>query len=114
VAIFIGGIVAALVKRALARQRATKEQEEVSEQQGVLFASGLITGEALMGIIVAIPVVLMKNRGLDLPLTSLWQQKAESWLPSVRTGIDAYGAWAGLAVLLLIAFWAYRTSRRTA
>jgi putative OPT family oligopeptide transporter len=111
VAIFLGGVIATLVKRALVRQRADKEMLEVSEQKSVLFASGLITGEALMGIIVAIPVVLMKNRGLDLPLTSLWQQKAESWLPSLRTGIGDYGAWVGLAVLLLIALWAYRTSR---
>jgi hypothetical protein len=64
-----------------------------------------------MGIIVAIPVVLMKNRGLDLPLTSLWQQKAATWLPSVREGIQDYGAWVGLAVLLAIGLWAYRTSR---
>jgi hypothetical protein len=64
-----------------------------------------------MGIVVAIPVVLMKNRGLELPLTSLWKQLAESWLPSVRAGIDAYGAWAGLVILLLIGLWAYRVSR---
>jgi putative OPT family oligopeptide transporter len=113
VAIFLGGAIATLVKRALIKQRATQEVLETSEQKSVLFASGLITGEALMGIIVAIPVVLMKNKGLDLPLTSLWQQKAESWLPSLRTGIEAYGAWVGLAVLLLIALWAYRTSRQT-
>ena len=55
VAIFIGGVIATLVKRALVRLRATKEMEEASEQRSVLFASGLITGEALMGIIVAIP-----------------------------------------------------------
>jgi hypothetical protein len=77
----------------------------------VLFASGLITGEALMGIIVAIPVVLMKSRGLELPLTSLWQQKAASVLPWLRTGIDAVGAWIGLIILLLIALWSYRVSR---
>jgi putative OPT family oligopeptide transporter len=112
VAIFIGGVVASLVKRALVKQRANQEVLDASEQKNVLFASGLITGEALMGIIVAIPVVLMKNRGLDLPLTSLWKQLAESWLPAVREGIDAYGAWIGLVVLLLIALWAYRTSRQ--
>ncbi|MCX5643852.1 MAG: oligopeptide transporter, OPT family [Phycisphaerae bacterium] len=113
VAIFLGGVIATLVKRALVRQRAPQEALEASEQKSVLFASGLITGEALMGIVVAIPVVLMKNRGLDLPLTSLWKQKAESWLPWLRAGIEAYGAWIGLAVLLLIGLWAYRTSRRT-
>ncbi len=113
VAICLGGAVASLVKRALARQHATKEMEEVSEQRSVLFASGLITGEALMGIIVAIPVVLMKNKGLELPLTSLWGQKAADWLPSARDAITGYGAWIGLAVLLLIALWSYLASRRT-
>lgn len=112
VAIFIGGAIASTVKRVLIRQRATPELLEASEQKSVLFASGLITGEALMGILVAIPVVLMKNRGLDLPLVSLWQQKAESWLPSLRAGIETSGPWIGLVVLLLIGLWAYRTSRR--
>jgi len=111
VAIFLGGAIATLVKRTLVKLRASKEAQEDSEQRSVLFASGLITGEALMGIIVAIPVVLMKNQGLELPLTSLWQQKAESFLPGVRAGIGTLGPWIGLAVLLVIALWAYYTSR---
>jgi len=111
VAICLGGVIASLVKRALVRQRASNEMLEASEQKSVLFASGLITGEALMGILVAIPVVLMKNKGLDLPLTSLWQQKADTWLPAIRDAITTYGAWFGLVVLLVIALWAYRTSR---
>ncbi|MCU0917315.1 MAG: oligopeptide transporter, OPT family [Planctomycetes bacterium] len=113
VTIFFGGLVATLIKRAVTRLRADKETQESSEQNTVLFASGLITGEALMGIIVAIPVVLMKSRGLDLPLTSLWQQKAAATLPGVREAIATYGAWVGLAVLILIAYWSYRASRRT-
>ncbi len=111
VTIFIGGAIATIVKRALVRLRASKEAQEDSEQRSVLFASGLITGEALMGIIVAIPVVLMKSRGLELPLTSLWQQKAASFLPTLRTWIGTSGAWIGLIVLLAIALWAYRASR---
>jgi putative OPT family oligopeptide transporter len=111
VAIFLGGAIASLVKRALTRQRASDAMLAASEQKSVLFASGLITGEALMGILVAIPVVLMKNQGLDLPLTSLWQQKAASFLPGLRGGIADYGAWIGLAVLVAIGLWAYRTSR---
>jgi putative OPT family oligopeptide transporter len=112
VAICLGGVVASVVKRVLVRQRASNAMLEASEQKSVLFASGLITGEALMGILVAIPVVLMKNQGLELPLTSLWQQKAADWLPAARDAITGYGAWFGLLVLLVIAFWAYCTSRR--
>jgi len=111
VTIFIGGAIATLVKRILVRLRADKEMQEESEQRSVLFASGLITGEALMGIIVAIPVVLMKSRGLSLPLTSLWQEKAPDALLWLRTGIGTAGPWIGLAVLLLIALWAYQVSR---
>jgi hypothetical protein len=55
----------------------------------------------------------MKNKGLDLPLTALWGQKAADWLPAVRTWIEGYGAWIGLAVLLSIALWSYCASRRT-
>jgi putative OPT family oligopeptide transporter len=113
VPVFIGGLIQVLVTRYLAKRQATKEEREVSEQRSVLLASGLITGEALMGIILAIPVVLLKNVGLDLPLTALWGQKAADWLPSVRMWIEAYGAWIGLAILLLIALWSYFASRRT-
>jgi putative OPT family oligopeptide transporter len=113
VPIFMGGVIQVFVTRYLIRRRASQEERETSEQRSVLFASGLITGEALMGIIVAIPVVLMKNRGLDLPLTALWQQKAPDVLAGVRTWIDAGGAWIGFALLLLISFWAYATGRLT-
>jgi uncharacterized oligopeptide transporter (OPT) family protein len=113
VPVFIGGLIQVLVTRYLARRQATKEEREVSEQRSVLFASGLITGEALMGIILAIPVVLLKNVGLDLPLTALWKQKASSFLPWVQHAIEAGGAWFGLFLLLLIALWGYRVGRRT-
>ena len=110
-AIFIGGVIATLVKRTLIKLRASQEAQEVSEQRSVLFASGLITGEALMGILVAIPTVLMKNKDLEMPLTALWQQKAPDFLPRVHTLVDAGGAWVGFAVLMLIGLWAYYTGR---
>jgi putative OPT family oligopeptide transporter len=109
--IFIGGVIATLVKRTLTRMRASQENQEASEQRSVLFASGLITGEALMGILVAIPTVLMKNADLEMPLTALWQQKAADVLPSIRTAVDVTGPWIGLVILLLMALWAYTTGR---
>jgi hypothetical protein len=54
VAIFLGGLVA----WAASRTYRTREQREISERSGVLFAAGLITGEALIGIGMAIPIVL--------------------------------------------------------
>jgi putative OPT family oligopeptide transporter len=60
VPIFLGGIVAAIVKRALHKSSAGKDEELIKEveQRGMLISSGLITGEALVGILMAIPIVI--------------------------------------------------------
>jgi len=39
----------------------TGSEKEACMRKGLLFAAGLITGEALVGIILAIPLVLTKN-----------------------------------------------------
>jgi putative OPT family oligopeptide transporter len=63
VPIFFGGVVAWLVQRAQKRinwgggEAAEAARREV-EQRGMLISSGLITGEALVGIAMAIPIVL--------------------------------------------------------
>jgi hypothetical protein len=62
-----------------------------------LFAAGLITGEALMGIFIAIPIVT-SGRGDVLALPAALQ----------------FGEWLGLAVVGALAVWLYATgSRRT-
>jgi putative OPT family oligopeptide transporter len=53
VAIFIGG----LISWAASRTHTTRETRDQGERHGVLFAAGLITGEALIGIAMAIPIV---------------------------------------------------------
>jgi uncharacterized oligopeptide transporter (OPT) family protein len=65
VAIFLGGIIAwaaaryyqtpPIRTRLQARLTAT---QEVGDRNGLLFAAGLITGEALMGILLALPIVI--------------------------------------------------------
>ena len=62
VPIFIGGILAWLVKRRSAEL--DEEQWTRREGLGLLVASGLITGEALMGVLVA----LLAGAGVALPL----------------------------------------------
>ncbi|MBM4033674.1 MAG: oligopeptide transporter, OPT family [Planctomycetes bacterium] len=60
-AIFLGGIVA----WAASRQRAGEGTK--GHHRGVLFAAGLITGEAILGILLAIPIVLNNGKNpLDL------------------------------------------------
>jgi hypothetical protein len=58
VPIFAGGLVAHLVERRLKPGNADGERERI-HQKGTLFSAGLITGEALMGIFMAIPIVAL-------------------------------------------------------
>ena len=62
---------------------------------GMLFAAGLITGEALMGIFMAIPIVA-SGQGDVMALPA-----------SMQLG-GAIGKWAGLALLAGVAFWLFR------
>jgi len=78
VAIFAGGLISWAAHR-LGARRGRKADDETSsspsqpsggaQRHGLLFAAGLITGEALLGIILAIPIVLNKGKNpLELPL----------------------------------------------
>ncbi|HET9619924.1 MAG TPA: oligopeptide transporter, OPT family [Kofleriaceae bacterium] len=58
VPIFLGGVVAWLVNRALDRARASHERRGEVERSGLLAAAGFITGEALLGILLAVPVAI--------------------------------------------------------
>jgi len=60
VSIFLGGVVSWLVKRALDRAGATPERRGEAERNGLLAAAGFITGEALLGVGLAIPIVFNK------------------------------------------------------
>ncbi len=61
VPIFIGGIVAEMAKRYNERVSADPAEAERRQRFGMLFAAGLITGEALVGIFMAIPIVLTSD-----------------------------------------------------
>jgi hypothetical protein len=100
VPIFAGGIIHWAIKGFHKRQNTPSEQVERSNRSGLLFASGLITGEALMGILLAIPIVILKQIDIDLPIIKhLWGKT----LP--------YGGWLGAALLIGVALWLYRTAR---
>ena len=95
VPIFAGGLVAYLVERRLKPGGGEGERERV-HQKGTLFAAGLITGEALMGIFMAIPIVALgKPDVLALP------------------GGYHLGGWLGLAMLAGVAVLLYRLAVRT-
>ena len=52
-AVFIGGMIKGIVDWMIARKKASDAEKEKAENVGVLLASGLIAGEALMGLVIA-------------------------------------------------------------
>jgi putative OPT family oligopeptide transporter len=94
VPIFLGGLVAHLVERRVGAA-GQGEDAERSMRNGLLFAAGMITGEALMGILIAIPIVTSGRADvLALP-----------------EGLH-FGGWLGLVIVGALAWLLYRTGIR--
>ena len=81
VPIFIGGMINHVGKKT--------GSSAAAEKKGLLLASGLITGEALMGILVAIPIFITGNK---------------DWWP-IYPGYDLLG----IAAFLGVIYWLYNT-----
>ncbi|MEX0599199.1 MAG: oligopeptide transporter, OPT family, partial [Rhodothermales bacterium] len=102
VPIFIGGMVAYLANRSLRRRRGELGQDfdEVSMRagrRGLLFASGLITGEALVGILLAIPFAAAQS-------TTVLQLAPEGFEPIADV--------LGLVAFACFIVWLYRVARK--
>jgi putative OPT family oligopeptide transporter len=95
--IFAGGLIAHLVDRALHIAGNHSERAEAAKRNGLLFAAGLITGEALMGIVIAIPIVLTRRDDV-LALPESLQ----------------FGGWLGLIIVGALAWLLYRIGKRQA
>ncbi|MEZ5439000.1 MAG: oligopeptide transporter, OPT family [Lysobacteraceae bacterium] len=95
--IFLGGLLAHFVEKARGLKPGDEEARDRIHRPGTLFAAGLITGEALMGIAIAIPIVVTERSDvLALP-------------PSLQ-----FGKYVGLVVLAVVAWLLYRSSTRSA
>ena len=73
--IFLGGLVAHLVARGMARRGESREAIAAAGNSGLLYSAGLITGEALMGIVLAIPIAITADKGvlsLGLAAPPMW------------------------------------------
>ena len=93
VPIFIGGLIAYLVERRLGVHGETPEAER-AKRNGVLFAAGLITGEALMGIVIAIPIVMSGRADvLALPASRCSSANCSASRSSARSRVCCTG-WA--------------------
>jgi putative OPT family oligopeptide transporter len=89
--VLAGGLLAALAEKH-SRGRGSKE--------GLLCAAGLITGEALVGILLAMPIAL----------SSVWP--AVSPDPLLLFSSPPLGAWPGLVALVATAAWLYKKAAR--
>ncbi|MGD4882130.1 oligopeptide transporter, OPT family [Xanthomonas citri pv. citri] len=95
VPIFLGGLIAHLVERFHNIRADDEDGRDRVHRPGVLFAAGLITGEALMGIAIAVPIVLSSRADvLALPAALQLNQ------------------WVGLAILALVGWLLYRVGKR--
>jgi putative OPT family oligopeptide transporter len=101
VPIFLGGLVSLAVKRYHKAKQSDAQAVDASDRRGLLMASGLITGEALMGILVAIPIVILKQFEVELPI-----------IEHVTGDIMPFGDYVGVGLLLVVTFWLYRTTVR--
>ncbi|HEY0191008.1 MAG TPA: oligopeptide transporter, OPT family [Kofleriaceae bacterium] len=74
VPIFLGGVVSYLVNRALNRARASHTRRAVVERNGLLAAAGFITGEALLGIGLAVPVAIKHDENAIAIAGGAWAE----------------------------------------
>jgi len=84
VPIFLGGVLASL---------AARKQADPDNHQGMLFAAGLITGESLVGVLIAIPIVLTHHDDVFA-------------LPAALQ----FGGAVGLMILAALAYLLYRAA----
>ncbi len=94
VPIFLGGLLSHIVERKFGGAKDEADHGRI-HRKGMLFAAGLITGEALMGIFIAIPIVVT-GAGDVLALPTTMQ----------------FGGWLGLGLLAFIAWLLYRYSTK--
>ncbi len=95
VPIFLGGLLSYFVERKHKLRGDDEEARDRIHRPGTLFSAGLITGEALMGIAIAIPIVVSARADV-LALPANFQ----------------FGQWVGLAVLVVVGWLLYRSGAK--
>lgn len=97
-AIMLGGLISWLVhsyqKKNSSGLTNLEQRKQQSESTGLLFASGMITGEALIGILIAIPIAIYGTNDVMALANKEW------------------GFWPGLIIVLLISYWLYHVASR--
>ncbi len=94
-AIFVGGIIRGIVDKIAKKRGLNEAQKTRVENAGILSASGLIAGEALIGLFIAAVVFTRDQMG----------QKAEFW---TIPGFETIGPWLALLVFGVLAAYLIR------
>lgn len=68
--ILLGGLAYRFVERRAAARGYSEENRQAAIHRGLLFSSGLVAGEAIMGILIALLVIA----GLTMPLLATWSR----------------------------------------
>jgi putative OPT family oligopeptide transporter len=85
--VFAGGLIAELADRYFKRRDPHCDLEQ-TRQKGFLFAAGLIAGEALIGVLIAIPIVATGDAGVLAVPDAL---RVDQWIGAIVVG--AIGWW---------------------
>ncbi len=95
VPIFLGGLLSHLVQRKHKINDDDEMEKDRIHRPGTLFSAGLITGEALMGIAIAVPIVVSGSADV-LALPEAWR----------------FNQWIGLVVLAVVGWLLYRSGAK--
>ncbi|KAF1713029.1 OPT family oligopeptide transporter [Pseudoxanthomonas sacheonensis] len=95
VPIFLGGLLSHFVQRKHKVDDDNEEEKDRIHRPGTLFSAGLITGEALMGIAIAVPIVVSGSADV-LALPEAWR----------------FNQWIGLVVLAVVGWLLYRSGAK--
>ncbi|EKE09458.1 MAG: hypothetical protein ACD_16C00166G0005 [uncultured bacterium] len=97
VPLLVGGILSSVSRSALQKTHVSTAEKAATERCGLLFASGLIAGEALVGILLAIPFVAYQNTNIFKIVPA-----------ALANSTDVLG----LIVFLGILYWFYNVSTK--
>ena len=97
VPMFIGGVVSLLSIRLLRQRGASEGEITAAGNAGLLFSSGLITGEAIVGILLAIPFAAAQSTDV---------------LRLAPEGFDTFATVLGMISFVLFTIWLYKVTTR--